>query len=94
MVGQMDSKNSKVTFVIKIIFLRTFVIITSLCNVIRDNTKLEGQDTGIGQSSPGSLYTIAIANLLLIVGGVLDPRALARLPITGTARLQREPVGN
>ena len=57
MVGQMDSKNSRVTFVIKIIFLRTFVIITSLRNVIRDNTKLEGQDTGIGQSSPGSFYS-------------------------------------
>ena len=55
MVGQMDSKNSKVTFVTKIIFLRTFVIITSHCNVIRDYTKLEGQVTGIGQSSPGSL---------------------------------------
>ena len=55
MVGQMDSKNSKVTFMTKIIFLRTFVIITSHCNVIRDNTKLEGQGTGIGQSSPGSL---------------------------------------
>ena len=58
MVGQMDSKNSKVTFVTKIIFLRTFVIITSHCNVIRDNTKLEGQVTGIGQSSPASLTWI------------------------------------
>ena len=55
MVGQMDSKNYKVTFVTKIIFLRTFVIITSHCNVIRDNSKLDGQVTGIGQSSPGSL---------------------------------------
>ena len=55
MVGQMDSKTSEVTFVTKIIFLRTFVIITSHCNVIRDNTKLEGQVTWIGQSSPGSL---------------------------------------
>ena len=56
MVGQMDSKNSRVTFVIKIIFSRTFVIITSHCNIIRDNTKLEGegQVTGIGQSSPAS----------------------------------------
>ena len=54
MVGQMDSKNSRVTFAIKIIFLRTFVIITSHCNVIRDNTKLEGQVTWISQSSPGS----------------------------------------
>ena len=58
MVGQMDSKNSKVTFLNKIIFLRTFVIITSHCNVIRDNTKLEGQVTGIGQSSPGSLSSL------------------------------------
>ena len=58
MVGQMDSKNSKVTFVTKIIFLRTFVIITSHCNVIRENTKLEGQVTGIGQSSPGSLRKV------------------------------------
>ena len=54
MVGQMDSKNSQVTFAIKIIFWRTFVIITSCCNVIRDNTKLEGQVRGIGQSSPAS----------------------------------------
>ena len=59
MVGQMDSKNSKVTFVTKNIFLRTFVIITSHYNVIRDNTKLEGQVTGIGQSSPGSLMALA-----------------------------------
>ena len=51
----MDSKNSRVTFVTKIIFWRTFVIITSCCNVIRDNTKLEGQFKGIGQSSPASL---------------------------------------
>ena len=55
MVGQMDSKNSRVTFATKIIFLRIFVIITSHCNVIRDNTKLEGQVAWIGQSSPGSL---------------------------------------
>ena len=49
--------NSRVTFVTKIIFHRTFAIITSRCNVIRDNTKLEGQVTGIGQSSPGSLWS-------------------------------------
>ena len=55
MIGQMDSKNSKVTFVTKIIFLRTFVIITSHGNVIRDNTKFESQVTGIGQCSPLSL---------------------------------------
>ena len=54
MVGQMDSKNSRVTFAIKIIFWRNFVIITSCCNVIHDNTKLEGQVRGIGQSSPAS----------------------------------------
>ena len=54
MVEQMDSKNSRVTFVTKIIFHRTFSIITSRCNVIRDNTKLEGQVTGIVQSSPTS----------------------------------------
>ena len=41
--------------------MRTFVIITSHCNVIRDNTKLEGQVTGIGQSSPGS-FEIAEGN--------------------------------
>ena len=63
MVGQMDSKNSKVTFVTKIIYLRTFVIITSHCNVIRDNTKLEGQVTGIGQSSPASLEKNKLAQL-------------------------------
>ena len=51
----MDSKNSRVTFVTKIIFWRTFVIITSHCYVIPDDTKLEGQVTGIGQSSPASL---------------------------------------
>ena len=61
-VGQMDSKNSRVTFAIKIIFWRTFVIITSSCNVIRDNTKLEGQVRGIGQSSPASLHQIWISN--------------------------------
>ena len=58
MVGQMDSKNSRVTFVTKIIFWRTFVIITSCFNVIRDNTKLEGQFTGIGQSSPASFIVL------------------------------------
>ena len=65
MVGQMDSKNSKVTFVTKIIFLRTFVIITSHCNVIRDNTKLQGQVTGIGQSSPGSFKKYLDQKILL-----------------------------
>ena len=54
MVGQMDSKNSLVTFETRIIFFGTFVIITSNRNVICDNTKLEGQVTGIGQSSPAS----------------------------------------
>ena len=58
MVGQMDSKNSRVTFVTKIIFHRTFAIITSRCNVIHDITKIEGQVTGIGQSSPTSLKMV------------------------------------
>ena len=57
---QMDSNNSKVTFVTKLFFLRTFVIITSHCNVICDDTKLEGQVTGIGQSSPGSFISLLI----------------------------------
>ena len=38
MVGQMDSKDSRVNFVL---FQRTFVIITSHCYVIRENIKLE-----------------------------------------------------
>ena len=63
----MDSKNSKVTFVTKIIFLRTFVIITSHCNVIRDNTKLEGLVTGIGQSSPGSFNKYFYKNILTLI---------------------------
>ena len=63
----MDSKNSKVIFVTKIMFLRTFVIITSHCNVICDNTKLKGQVTGIGQSSPGSLRIRPNPKLEMIV---------------------------
>ena len=69
MVGQMDSKNSRGIFVTKI---------SSCCNVIRNNTKLEGHVTGIGQSSPASFWGVSFpGHILYVATKIVDLKKLS-----------------